>query len=118
LAAYIDAFERYDVDALVVLLRDDAIVEMPPFDLWLQGRDDIREWLIAVDALANHVLTPISANGSLAVAVYSPAVPGGQPTAFALHVLDVVGGRISAIRSFIEPTLFELFGLPDQPAPR
>jgi RNA polymerase sigma-70 factor (ECF subfamily) len=117
LASYIDAFERYDVDALVGLLRDDAIVEMPPFELWLRGRDDIREWLIAVDALANHQLIPISANGSLAVAVYSPAVPGGQPTAFAIHVLDVVGGRISAIRSFIEPTLFELFGLPDQPVP-
>ncbi|HXA31694.1 MAG TPA: sigma-70 family RNA polymerase sigma factor [Acidimicrobiales bacterium] len=117
LAAYIDAFERYDVDALVGLLRDDAIVEMPPFELWLRGRDDIREWLIAVDALANHVLTPISANGSPAVAVYSPAAPGGQPTPFAIHVLDVAAGRISVIRSFIEPTLFELFGLPDRVNP-
>lgn len=117
LAAYIDAFERYDVEALVGLLRDDAIVEMPPFELWLRGRDDIREWLVAVDALANHVLTPISANGSAAVAVYSPAEPGGQPTAFAIHVLDVAGGRISAIRSFLEPNLFALFGLSDQPAP-
>jgi RNA polymerase sigma-70 factor (ECF subfamily) len=113
LAAYIDAFERYDVEALVVLLRDDAIVEMPPFELWLRGRDDIRDWLIAVDALANHRLMPINANGSLAVAIYSAATPGGEPTAFAIHVLDVIAGRISAIRSFIEPALFELFGLPD-----
>jgi RNA polymerase sigma-70 factor, ECF subfamily len=115
LAAYIDAFERQDVDALVGLLRDDAIVEMPPFDLWLRGTEDIREWLIAVNALADHLLTPVSANGSPAVAVYTPETPGGRPTAFAIHILDVVGGRITAIRSFIDPALFELFGLPHHP---
>jgi RNA polymerase sigma-70 factor, ECF subfamily len=112
LAAYIDAFERHDVDALVSLLRDDAIVEMPPFDLWLQGKQDIRQWLIAVDALADHLLTPIAANGSPAVAVYRPETPGSAPAAFAIHVLDVVAGCISAIHSFIDPALFELFGLP------
>ena len=86
---------------------------MPPFDLWLRGTDDIRGWLIAVDALADHTLTPVNANGSPAVAVYRPQEPGGQPTAFAIHVLDVIDGRISAIHSFIDPTLFEIFGLPD-----
>ena len=80
LAAYIDAFERQDVDALVGLLRDDAIVEMPPFDLWLQGTEDIRQWLIAVNALADHLLTPVRANGSPAVAVYTPETPGGPPS--------------------------------------
>jgi len=90
--------------ALVGLLRDDAIVEMPPFDLWLRGTEDIRQWLIAVNALADHLLTPVSANGSPAVAVYTPETPGGPPTAFAIHVLDVVDGRISAIHSFIDPS--------------
>jgi RNA polymerase sigma-70 factor (ECF subfamily) len=115
LAAYIDAFERHDVEALVGLLRDDTIVEMPPFDPWLRGRDDIRRWLIAVDAFCDHLLAPVSANGSPAVAVYRPETPGGQPTAFAIHVLDVVAGRISAIHSFIDPALFKLFGLPNHP---
>ncbi len=115
LATYIEAFDRHDVDALVRLLRDDAIVEMPPFELWLQGRDDIRRWLIAVDALSDHLLTPVNANGSPAAAVYRPETPGGPPKAFAIHVLDVVAGRISAIHSFIEPKLFELFGLPVDP---
>jgi RNA polymerase sigma-70 factor (ECF subfamily) len=116
LAAYIDAFDRHDVDALVGLLRDDAIVEMPPFDLWLQGRDEIRRWLIAVDAVSDHLLTPINANGSPAAAVYRPQTPGGSPTAFAIHVLDVAAGGIRAIHSFIDPGLFELFGLPLDPA--
>ena len=88
---------------------------MPPFDLWLRGTDDIRQWLIAVDALADHTLTPVSANGSPAVAVYRPEEPGDPPTAFAIQVLDVVAGRISAIHSFIDPALFELFGLPNHP---
>ena len=115
LAAYVDAFHRHDVDALVALLRDDAIVQMPPFELWLRGRDDIRRWLIAVDALSDHLLTPVHANGSPAAAVYRPQTPGGSPTAFAIHVLDVVAGRISAIHSFLDPALFESFGLPDHP---
>ena len=115
LTAYIDAFERYDVEALVNLLRHDAIVEMPPFELWLRGTDDIRDWLIAVDAIADHLLTPVNANGSLAVAVYRPVTPGSEPTAFAIHVLDVIERRISTIHSFIDPSLFKLFGLPDHP---
>jgi RNA polymerase sigma-70 factor, ECF subfamily len=116
LAAYIDAFHRDDIDALVALLRDDAIAAMPPFDLWLQGREEIRRWLKAVAVLGDHVLTPVRANGSPAAAIYRPQTPGGPPTAFAIHVLDVVAGRISTIHSFIDPTLFEPFGLPTEPA--
>jgi RNA polymerase sigma-70 factor (ECF subfamily) len=112
LAAYVEAFERDDVNALVALLREDAIVEMPPFELWLRGAADIRDWLIAHDALRDHLLVPVQANGTPAAAVYVPTAPGGTPTAFAIHVLDVVDGHISAIRSFIDPALFALFGLP------
>jgi RNA polymerase sigma-70 factor (ECF subfamily) len=112
LAAYVDAFERHDVEALVGLLRDDAILEMPPFELWMQGRADIRRWILAVDAFGQEQLTPVAANGSPAVAVYRPQEPGGRPTAFSIQVLDVVATRITAIHVFLEPALFELFGLP------
>jgi RNA polymerase sigma-70 factor (ECF subfamily) len=115
LAAYIDAFERSDVDALVGLLRDDAVLEMPPFELWMQGPDDIRRWLLAVDAFGQELLTPVNANGSPAVAVYRPQAPGAPPTAFSVQVLDTVAGRISAIHVFLDPALFELFGLPVDP---
>ncbi len=115
LAAYIDAFERNDVGALVGLLRDDAILDMPPFELWMQGPDDIRRWLVAVDALGQEQLTPVYANGSPAVAVYRPQAPGAPPTAFSIQVLDIVAGRISAIHVFLDPALFELFGLPVDP---
>jgi RNA polymerase sigma-70 factor (ECF subfamily) len=115
LAAYIDAFERSDVDALAGLLRDDAILEMPPFELWMRGPDDIRRWLLAVDAFGQEHLTPVDANGSPAVAVYRPQAPGLRPTAFSIQVLDIVAGRISAIHVFLDPALFELFGLPVEP---
>ena len=114
LDAYVDAFQREDVNALVALLRDDATVEMPPFELWLRGAADIRDWLLAHDAMRDHQLIPVRASGAPAAAVYVPAVPGGTPRAFAIHVLDVVDGHISAIRSFIDPGLFALFGLPPE----
>ena len=115
LAAYIDAFERNDIDALVGLLRDDAILEMPPFELWMQGPEYIRRWLVAADALGQELLTPVDANGSPAVAVYRPRDPGGPPTAFSIQVLDIGDGRISAVHVFLDPGLFDLFGLPVEP---
>ena len=101
----------------MALLRDDAIVEMPPFDLWLRGPDDIRRWLIAVDALADHT-AHARQRQRVAGRCGLPAADAGRrtPTAFAIHVLDVVAGRISAIHSFIDPTLFERFGLPNHPS--
>jgi RNA polymerase sigma-70 factor, ECF subfamily len=117
LAAYIDAFERQDVDALVSLLREDAIVEMPPFNLWLRGRDDIHQWLTAVEALRDHVVVPIRANGAPAFAHYRRRSPGEPHTALAIHLLDLVGGQISAIHAFIDATLFERFGLPPHSVP-
>ena len=88
---------------------------MPPFELWMRGPEHIRRWLVAADALGQEVLTPVDANGSLAVAVYRPRDPGGPPTAFSIQVLDIGDGRISAIHVFLDPGLFELFGVPVDP---
>ena len=46
LARYVDAFERYDIPKLVGLLRDDVVLSMPPFDLWLVGPDDLAGWFL------------------------------------------------------------------------
>lgn len=112
LAAYVDAFERDDIDGLVALLRDDAILEMPPFELWMRGPSDIRRWMLKAEAFGKERFTPVGANGSPAVAVYRTVEPDGAPQAFAIQVLDVVDGRIGAIHVFLEPALFERFGLP------
>ena len=114
LDAYVDAFERDDIDGLVALLRDDAILEMPPFELWMRGPADIRRWLVMADAFGQERFARVSANGSPAVAAYRTLEPGGTPQAFAIQVLDVVEGRIGALHVFLDPALFALFGLPAQ----
>jgi RNA polymerase sigma-70 factor (ECF subfamily) len=115
LAAYMGAFERHDVEALVALLREDAVLEMPPFELWMRGPHDIKRWLLSVDALGQERFTPVNANGAAAVAVYRPLTPTGEPAPFSIQVLDIVGGHISAIHVFLDPDLFQLFGLPTIP---
>ena len=112
LDGYVDAFERYDVDALVALLHKDAIVAMPPFALWLQGLADIRTFFSGMQAERGHDrLLAIRANGCPAVTVYRPD-PAGVLQPYAIMVLEVTGSRIAAIHAFLDTSLFSLFGLP------
>jgi RNA polymerase sigma-70 factor (ECF subfamily) len=110
LERYVEAFERYDVDALVSLLHEDAVIAMPPFALWLQGVADIRRFLAAMqdDGGRDRVL-PTRANGSPAVAVYRPG-PAGEFKPYALIVLEVAADRISVVHAFLDPSLFPSFG--------
>jgi RNA polymerase sigma-70 factor, ECF subfamily len=106
---YVDAFERYDVDALVALLHKDAIVVMPPFALWLQGLADIRKFFSGMQDEGGHDrLLAIRANGCPAMAVYRPDSAGAfQP--YAIMVLEITRNRIAAIHAFLD---ISLFGLP------
>lgn len=109
---YVAAFERYDVEALTGLLREDAILSMPPYTLWLQGRDSIGRWLAGRGAgCRGSRLLRTSACGAPAFAQYRPA-PGGGHKAWALVTLELDGDRIAAMTSFLDTeTLFPLFGL-------
>jgi RNA polymerase sigma-70 factor (ECF subfamily) len=114
LERYVDAFERYDIDAFVRLLRDDATQHMPPFEMWLRGADDIGAWMLGPGAACrDSVMIPVSANGTPAFAQYKPAAGGGREP-WGLHVLEVEDGRIAHISSFLdlEHTLFARLGLP------
>ncbi len=108
---YVDAFERYDVDALVTLLHEDALVTMPPFELWLKGSADIRAFLAAMEQEggADRVLS-IRCNGSPAVAVYRPDA-AGELAPYAIMVLDLEGERIAAIHAFLDTALFSTLRL-------
>ncbi len=109
LARYVDAFERYDLDALTALLHEDATLSMPPYRLWLRGTDEIRRWLTGTGAgCRGSRLVPVAANGAPAFGQYRA---GGEP--WALQVLDVSDGRITGLNSFLDTErLFPLFGLP------
>jgi RNA polymerase sigma-70 factor (ECF subfamily) len=112
---YVDAFERYDMDSLTSLLREDATWNMPPFELWLQTHDDIRTWCLGPGiGCAGSRLIPVAANGSPAFGQYKPASDGGLEP-WSLQVLEISGGRIEGITFFLDTQrLFPLFGLPDR----
>jgi RNA polymerase sigma-70 factor (ECF subfamily) len=112
LARYVDAFERYDIEAFVRLLHADATQHMPPYEMWLRGPDDIGAWMLGPGkGCRDSLLVPVSANGSPALAQYRPS-PGGGREPWALHVLEIRDGRVAHISSFLDTGLFQLFGLP------
>src|SRR5881296_1996200 len=78
LSRYVAAFEAYDIEALTSLIHEDATQSMPPYDLWLTGRDDIFEWWLGpgIGCKGSRVLPTQTANGSPAFAQYKPAENG------------------------------------------
>src|SRR5437868_150656 len=94
LERYVAAFERYDVKALTSLIREDAKQSMPPYDMWLAGRDDILKWWFGpgIGCEGSRVIPTISANGMPTFGQYKPSPDGFDP--WALQVLDISGGRI------------------------
>ena len=110
---YVDAFERYDIDALVALLHEDVTVSMPPFPLWLRGVDEVRTWFgTLTDACRAGRFLPIAANGSPGLAFYKPTGPGGRHEAAGIQVMEQSEGQIVGIHTFFDPRLFALFGAP------
>ncbi|HEU4543997.1 MAG TPA: sigma-70 family RNA polymerase sigma factor [Jiangellaceae bacterium] len=120
LARYMDAFERYDMDALAQLLHEDATLSMPPLTLWLHGPEQIRAWMLGTgNGCRGSKLIPTAANGTPAFGQYRPSGPGGRHEPWALLVLEISGGRIAGVNSFLDTErLFPLFGLPPTPPPR
>jgi RNA polymerase sigma-70 factor, ECF subfamily len=117
LARYVAAFEAYDIDALTSLIKEDAKQSMPPFDMWLQGRDDIFAWWLGpgIGCRESRVIPVESANGSPAFGQYKPSPDGGHEP-WALQVLEIDDGRIVELTFFLDTeTLFPLFGLPLRP---
>jgi RNA polymerase sigma-70 factor (ECF subfamily) len=117
LARYVEAFERYDMDALTALIREDATQSMPPYDLWLRGRDDIFAWWLGpgIGCRGSRVIRAPAANGSPAFGQYKPSERGDGYDPWALQVLEISGGRIVELTFFLDTdALFPLFGLPDR----
>ena len=114
LARYVDCFERYDVDALVALLQEDATFCMPPYRLWLRGPEQVAGWLLGPGiGCRDSRLVPTAANGCPAFGAYRPAGPGAHAP-FALVVLEISGDRIAAIHNYLDTRLFAAFGLPER----
>jgi RNA polymerase sigma-70 factor (ECF subfamily) len=109
---YVDAFERYDIPALVELLRDDVILSMPPFDLWMRGPENLAGWFLGEGIVCKDGrLLPIAVNGTAGFGNYHRVRPGlWEP--FAIQVIEVADGKIVGHHNFLYPELFAAFGLP------
>ena len=113
LTRYVDAFERYDMDAFVALLHEDATQSMPPYQLWLRGPVDITAWMLGPGkGCRGSRMVPVMANGSLAYAHYKPTGTPGRREPWAIHLLETSGQKITGITNFVNADLFGLFGLP------
>jgi RNA polymerase sigma-70 factor (ECF subfamily) len=115
LARYVDAFERYDMEALTALIHEDATQSMPPYQLWLSGREDILGWWVGLGAACrgSRVIPTVDANGSPAFGQYKPSETGSGYDPWALQVLEVADGRIVELTFFLDTErIFPLFGLP------
>lgn len=110
---YVAAFEAYDTERLVGLLREDAVLNMPPYTLWVQGPKEIHTWLNGLGAgCRGSKLLPVRACGSAALAQYRPAEAGGH-AAWALITLEWQEEAVAVMTSFLDvATLFPRLGLP------
>ena len=112
---YVRAFEAADVPALVRLLADEAVLEMPPVPLWYRGRRDYGRFMRRVFDTRGPgwAARRLTANGQPALAAYAPG-PGGGRRLHTLQVLTVTGGRVTRNVAVADPRVFEAFGLPGQ----
>ncbi|MFJ9582991.1 sigma-70 family RNA polymerase sigma factor [Streptomyces acidicola] len=111
---YMAAFEGYDMAALTALLHEDAVMTMPPFDLWLRGTDDITGFMTTLGApCEGSHLVPVAVNGLPGFAQYKPDPEKGGFSPWAIQVLEISEGRIAGFHCFLDAVrLFPLFGLP------
>jgi RNA polymerase sigma-70 factor (ECF subfamily) len=115
LARYVDAFQRYDIDRLVALLHEDASISMPPFEMWIRGREELRGWYTGWGGgCEGSRMIPVTANGSPGFGQYKPDGSGTRLVPWCIQVLEISGGQIAHIHHFLvtDTSLFERFGLP------
>lgn len=112
---YVGAFERYDLDDLTALLHEDVVQSMPPYDLWLRGREDIRGWYLGTGSgCRGSKLVATVANGSPAFGQYRPDPDGGYHP-WALQIIEITDGVIVGLNAFLDTDRwFPMFGLPSR----
>jgi len=112
LARYVDAFERYDIPLLVSLLRDDAVMTMPPYNFWLQGPVEMGRWFLGEGiGCRGSRLVATAANGCGTFGSYKSDPEGGHKP-WSIQVIEVSGDRIVGHHNFLDTNLFTAFGLP------
>jgi hypothetical protein len=89
---------------------------MPPYDMWLRGRDDLLAWWFGagIGCQGSRMIPVADANGSPAFGQYKPDPDGGQEP-WALQVVELSGGRIAEFTFFLDTErVFAMPGKLDQ----
>lgn len=111
---YVAAFENYDVKAIVDILAEDAIWQMPPYTGWYSGAENIGR-LISVNCPAqgpgDQKLIATSANGQPAYGLYMRGEDGVHRP-FQLQVVEIGEAGVTNVVAFFDLDLFEQWGLP------
>jgi RNA polymerase sigma-70 factor (ECF subfamily) len=109
----VNAWHRGDIDAIVTMLTEDAILSMPPLPSWFRGAAAIHgflaTWPLAQKGRSRLVAT--RANGQLAFGRYRRDDASGRYLAHSLDVITLRGPRIAEVTAFVVPDSFPLFGL-------
>jgi RNA polymerase sigma-70 factor (ECF subfamily) len=113
-ARFADAIENGDVDGMVSLLTDDALLTMPPLPLEYQGHEAIAGFLSYREEARGTPLRvmPTWANTQPAFGCYTPDAQTGIASPAGLFVLTLEGDAAAAMTWFADTALFEHFGLP------
>src|SRR5262245_38772128 len=114
---YIEAWESVDIPGLVALMREDAVMTMPPDPAVFLGRREIGEFFATVPAggaLDQIPLVPTRANRQPALGAYFPDPEAGVYRPYGVMVLALDGESIAEITGCTDPTIFPLMGLPTE----
>ena len=113
-ARYVDAFERYDMEALTALLHDDAVMSMPPYDLWLQGAEQVVAWNLGPGhECRGSRLVPVRRQRLAGVGSVPPPGRRQRTSRGRWSCSRPRDGKVTGINSFLDTErLFPLFGLP------
>jgi RNA polymerase sigma-70 factor, ECF subfamily len=117
---FVLAWERADIDAIVAMLAEDAVLAMPPEPTWFAGRDDIAAFLAATPLAATtprHRLVPTWANGQIAFGHYSWREDLNTFMPHAITVLSLRHTELSQLTFFRSADAFTGFDLPDRITP-
>lgn len=114
IARYVEAFEQYNIAALIALFQENGSLSMPPFTMWVQGSADLAAFYQTTRShCVGSRMVPVRVNGNRpAFAQYVPAGKDGLLVPWAIHVLETGEGGITHVHHFIDAELFHRFGLP------
>jgi len=116
LSRYVEAFEQFDIHALVELFHEEGRMSMPPFAMWIRGKDDLSRFfeLTRWHCEGSRFL-PVTANGG--VPAFAQYVPSGEEPClvpWGIHIVEIKDRKVYHVQNFINAKLFSRFGLPER----